>query len=643
MKRLILLIICISFCLDALADPVTPQQAAGKAESFLSGGIRTKSGTSVKLVWTWPEMKTKAGNGDDPLLYVFEREGGGFAIVSGEDAAHPILGYSATGSFSTSDMPDNLRGLLNWYGEVLQCARDNHWAASPELREEWNRGMTLADLKNEKSAQLETAQWNQWSPYNDLCPIIDGHRCPSGCVATATAIIMHYHQWPFRGTGELPSYDYDYLGVKGHVDGYSLGNEYQWDNMPMKMPESGYTKEQSHQIAQLLYDVGVMSYMMYTPSASASSILASARGLIDYFNYDNSMWYAQRTDYFYSWEELVREEIDNNRPVLYSATSQDGVGHAIVIDGYGGDHFFSINFGWGGNSNGLFRLTLLDGHENEMIHYYQNQVMVGMIRPVQNNDNTDWVVFIPSTPCSFSDYYGDFVYTIYLWALKIDFSSSSYDFCLGHFSNTSELIEIVTDPKEETLIEPGSNGYCVDFSRGAIHFNNAINDGDQMKLLYRKHGNKEWRLLDNETRRSYIVFDRNTPISQRITFGIASPLSNEERSRELISIFNNLDDFSLYEPLFEKSPIELRITGDVSNIRLFNYSKGMGMGGIEQRANKFGQVYMNKGDDDYYIAGYYLSDKTDDIESSYKFWLFPGDYYFEIKTLDEKIRIRFSL
>lgn len=52
-------------------------------------------------------------------------------------------------------------------------------------------------------------------------------------------------------------------------------------------------------------------------------------------------------------EKLVRDELESNRPVIYSGNNSEG-GHAFICDGYKEDEAFHINWGWGGISNGYF-------------------------------------------------------------------------------------------------------------------------------------------------------------------------------------------------------------------------------------------------------------------------------------------------
>ena len=523
MKRIILLALCISIYTYSFADTVNRKQAAKTAESLFSGGVQTKSAeSSLNLVWTWPEVQTKAGAGNEPLLYVFERNGGGFAIVAGEDAAHPILGYSETGSFPVSDMPDNMRGWLEWYGEVLQCARDNHLTASPEIREEWYRRTTLADLENEQSAQLETARWHQGRPYNDFCPVIDGKRSQTGCLATAIAIIMRYHQWPRQGSGDLPSYDYNYNGVTMHIEGHRLGHEYQWEKMPLDPPydrPNGYTEEESKQVAQLLYDVGVMAQMRYTPTLSGAGELTVLK-LTEFFDYDKDIHTLIRTNGMPSdiWHQLIRSEIEELRPVLYTATSSFNESHAMVIDGYKGE-YFSINFGWGHDAT-LFLLTPIPGQDDRLPAFYQRQHIFYKIQPnkegvFQPNEYT--LTFSNSfTRCDWDFRRESFSYYTKLSRIGDQNLSLDYDIecCLGHFDKNDHLVEVVSD----TLTISSGRQHIIDFQD--CHFGNPIKDGDNLKPYYRIVGQSEWRLPYIESEAKYL-FDRHTPLSESIEFGFS--------------------------------------------------------------------------------------------------------------------------
>jgi hypothetical protein len=126
------------------------------------------------------------------------------------------------------------------------------------------RKYRVASLPNNRSlsrtgevvVKLETAQWDQGSPYNQLLPIIDGQLAPTGCVITATAIIMRYHKWPEHGTGTIPGYTTQTLNIT--LPAIKLGHTYEWDKMPLIYKYNEYTQEERNQVAQLMLELGTM-------------------------------------------------------------------------------------------------------------------------------------------------------------------------------------------------------------------------------------------------------------------------------------------------------------------------------------------------------------------------------------------------
>ena len=82
--------------------------------------------------------------------------------------------------------------------------------------------------------------------------------------------------------------------------------------------------------------------------------------LVNYFNYDASLRYLERDFYALSdWEDEVYNSLASGCPVLYGGQSSAG-GHEFVCDGYSSDGYFHFNWGWGGMSDGYFRLTALN-------------------------------------------------------------------------------------------------------------------------------------------------------------------------------------------------------------------------------------------------------------------------------------------
>ena len=389
MKKTLFLLLALLSWQFVPAEVVTENQARQRAADFFTKAeVQTKA-TPVrpddfKLVGTFPDVATKSSS-SAPVMYIFDRPSGGYAIVSGDDVARPVLGYSLGGHFPVSDMPDNMRAMLQWYTDVIEYARQQHWESAPETEAD-------AGLDPANTVQLETAQWSQGHPFNDLVPEINGQKPPIGCVATAIAIVMQYHKWPHQGSGMLPSYDYTEEGVKYHVDGFELGNEYDWDKMPEDYRNC--SEEEAAQIARLLYDVAVMCQMSFYPGGSFASTPISSMRLPEFFGYDKQIRYYKRSSGYsdIQWERFVIDEIIAGRPVLYQGSSYEG--HAFVIDGYN-DRYFSINYGWGGGSTwrdghdrnsrykDFYTLTPIEGHQEDLFVFNAYQYAICHILPDQ--------------------------------------------------------------------------------------------------------------------------------------------------------------------------------------------------------------------------------------------------------------------
>lgn len=347
-KPFFIVALCVSLAASLYARPRTVQQAQQIASEFAgsAGNLKKTMGTSTRLAYT------RSGD-SQPLFYVFNR-GEGFVIVSADDRAPEILGYSDAGPFDIDSLPDNFRYLLNSYATELESL-----AAAPEA-------VALSAKKVERSTQatgksvaplLGSILWDQGDPYNLQCPVMsDGGRSVVGCVATAMAQIMGYHQWPEKGTGTIPGYTTRSQGLV--IDEENIENTYyDWDHMtPIYTSES--TDEERNAVATLMYHCGISVGMDYGYESGAFSDDVP-EALATYFGYNKNMKLLNRIYYTKTeWDSIIRHELDEKRPVYYSGSSAQG-GHAFVCDGYDTNGLFHINWGWSGMSNGYFTLSNL--------------------------------------------------------------------------------------------------------------------------------------------------------------------------------------------------------------------------------------------------------------------------------------------
>lgn len=346
----------------AEAEILTPSQALSRAI-----GSVTLASTAHNQTYTLSHTVTEA---DSQLnsLYIFTPEkGSGYLILPADDIAEPVLGYSATGKFSADAIPPAMQWWLSEYSRQIEAARNSN---------------TLLAIERPDRASIEpmvTTTWNQDAPYNAMCPVYNGQRSVTGCVATAMAQVVNYHKWPATGVG---SYQYFYNNAWISLD-FSKIN-FDWDNMLPSYANGAGNERQKTAVAQLMYACGVSVDMNYSPVESGAADVFVAGALVDHFNYDRGVRYAER-DYFglLEWEDFIYTQLRDFGPVQYSGSGAAG-GHSFVCDGYSTDGFFHFNWGWGGISDGYFLLTALNppmqGIGGAASGYNYDQAVIANIR-----------------------------------------------------------------------------------------------------------------------------------------------------------------------------------------------------------------------------------------------------------------------
>lgn len=357
MRKRVLLLFFLLYCLLGAAKPVSIQKAETVAMTFLGLKPETKGSSPLHLIWTGKQL-TKVEE-DYPAFYVFKRECGGFIVVSGDDCLHPVLGYSDDFDFKVEDMPANVSWWFSSIAETVSLIRAKGLSQASDVSREWMSVST----KGSEEVILNTALWNQTSPYDRYTPMLRNNgndHCNIGCTNTATAIVMRYHKHPESGTGTLPDYTYNKGGYVRTQSGHQLGHIYDWKNMPETNLKANSPSYQIEQVARLMYDCAVMNKCKWNPNNSDTDPKNIPYALVTYMGYDKSIRYIERIDYNTDdWERLLRKEIDERRPVLYGGGLEDGNGHEWVVDGYNSNGFFRMNWGWGGSANGYYLISPL--------------------------------------------------------------------------------------------------------------------------------------------------------------------------------------------------------------------------------------------------------------------------------------------
>ena len=379
MRKITLLSILLALTMVLFAKHVPMETAKSVAKTFWEQNVQKGNIFKAGNVFNDISDQTEFTN-----LYIFNTNGG-FVIVSADDAAKPILGYSQQGSFDPNNIPVNARSWLKGYNREIQYAIDNNIETGEETRNAWDNlrnGNGLAPKSTRAISQMLTTTWNQAPYYNDLCPYdeqADG-RSVTGCVATAMAQVMKYWNWPVRGTGSH-SYTSDEHPEYGTMSANFGNTTYDWDNMPNALSSSSSSTE-INAVATLMYHCGVAVEMSYSATGSGAYSISydgyldycSENALKNYFGYSSDIYglyrsYRYLADngdtltwevYDYSeWVSMLKDELDAYRPILYTGTGPDG-GHAFVFDGYDNNDLFHVNWGWGSHEDGFFSVDALE-------------------------------------------------------------------------------------------------------------------------------------------------------------------------------------------------------------------------------------------------------------------------------------------
>ena len=371
----------------ASAEPVDAMRALDAAQGFFQRdrnvSRRMAAVSRVRLVST---PLTKAGEAE-PAYHVFNRAGGGFVIIAGDDACRPVLAYSFDSCFGTgSDMPENLREWLEDIEEQVAFARREIRSDTRSLAA-WESlaARTKADGASYLPAVVHvTPTWSQTEPFNRLTPKVDGENAVIGCVPLAMGMIMRFYRYPAKGSGMLSSYSYTMdNGTVCRIDGFELGHPYEWDKIKFDYKD-GYTEEEGDAVARLVYDCGVAVQAKFDESTSAVTP-KMAGCAVSYFGFDPGAYHYKRelfTDA--EWLDMLKAELQE-RPILYSARRSSG-GHAFLVDGYDEMDNLSVNWGWGGSSNGYFALSAFAPSSNRQ--YIYNHGAVFNLKPLEEGSES---------------------------------------------------------------------------------------------------------------------------------------------------------------------------------------------------------------------------------------------------------------
>lgn len=332
-----------------------------------------------------------------PPFYLVRLSPQGYMVMNSDRRLRPVLCFSFSRNVSLEGHEDNaLYRLLLIRGEsnVRQIASParafSQWDMQPRLQ---ILGEAVGD---DVIGPLLRTSWDQGNHYNEYCPLAadaltgyDG-RAATGCVATAFAQIMKYHEWPYRGTGAMT-----YEDTKGAITGThtaAFSDPYQWGHMQNEYYVFGIEPNEAvDAVSELMYELGVAAKTDYEHQGSSAGSEGLGNEIHKYFFYETPI-HTRSPDGDPLADALLSDLVEG-RPCV-----ADIPGHALVIDGYmpqGEDHFFHVNYGWSGQNDGWYLLDDVQGEAITEIHTGIRPMLTAMAlesEPAPDGVELRWVL-----------------------------------------------------------------------------------------------------------------------------------------------------------------------------------------------------------------------------------------------------------
>jgi hypothetical protein len=358
MKKITCFFIAFIFGMNLVsAKPITSQTAKDLALTFFK---QHKGNALLSATLAHTGMLADG----TPAYFVFNiNENDGFIIISADDAAHPVIGYSTKDHYIIPEGKSNIGKWLVTRTKEIAAIRAVNAQPDFEIKREWAGNFTSnlsARGSNNNSvtsvSPLCSSTWDQSGggtvQYNNLCP----GGSVTGCVATAMAQIMRFWSYPAHGTGSS-SYT---AGSYGTLSCNYGATTYNWSAMPLTSSNSN--------VALISYQAGVSVEMNYSPSGSGAYVITAddpicaQNSYVQYFGYDPAIIQGlYRSGYSdATWISMLENDLIAGRPIQYVGDDPTQGGHTWVCDGFDATNNFHMNWGWGGYDDGYYSINNLN-------------------------------------------------------------------------------------------------------------------------------------------------------------------------------------------------------------------------------------------------------------------------------------------
>ena len=351
----------------------TKENAIIEVERFIQkdkGATRTGSPLNYSIGNEIYFYRDTITNQDYPSFYIANADGGnGYAIVSANPYTTPIIAYSESGNLSLSDTLQHPE--FSFFFDLVQNYISNTEKYKTEFEEDVDNSLDMPQTRARRRPLYETrpgewqeterikplisVKWGQRSPYNNAAPFIKGQRALTGCVATATAQVMAYHEKPSEYNGV--SYNWSEMKKDPSFPAVahllrSIGNlvKMDWgvkasgadrDDIPRCFEKMGYRKPRAPQ-SYSQWDVITSIKAKCPVIICGNSVKGNILGIKYY-----QRGHAWVSDGYFHRERKVDVHRKGSDKVHHSYTEKEDYLH--------------LNWGWEGDSNGYYLAGVFNG------------------------------------------------------------------------------------------------------------------------------------------------------------------------------------------------------------------------------------------------------------------------------------------
>jgi len=373
------------------ARPTTADEAAMVVTGWLKADPKPLAAPLGRRV---RNVETFTDDSGGLAYYIVYLQPSGFVIIPADDLIEPIVGFADDGLYEPS--AENPLGALvaadlsariaavrdssNTRKEIEAQGRESpgsKWRRLIDLAEDRAGEFKLMGLMHPGDIRvlpLVQSKWSQTTACGEYCyNYYSPFHYPAGCVATAMAQLMRYHEYPTDPIG-VREFMISVSGSRGEQKastrgGDGLGGPYNWGAMVLRPQYSCSTLTEAHRqaIGALCYDAGIAVEAIYTSNGSGALMPDAKKALVNVFQYSNAiLGYDPEGGIHSGLTEMINPNLDAGAPVILAVSDPSDaiLAHALVCDGYGYESatlYHHLNMGWHGVDDAWYNLPQVNG------------------------------------------------------------------------------------------------------------------------------------------------------------------------------------------------------------------------------------------------------------------------------------------